>query len=403
MKRGYLSEYFTGVTAKRLSSVEVNPEKSHQHEFNGDEQLKTLFGSVRGVKKVNFPAIFMYFGEDTDRNITEKGNVTWYDARAKSHTRTGRSEYRLYFSDVHVERYAQKGDLLIVARRANGSVVVIVSERNSTIEQQLIYLFQLQVTDKQFYLSDIINESDRQLDYVAKYTLAEIGVEVDDANDSFLNDLLGEFHGYFPATTIFSEYARNTLKNVDPIENPDLALMLYMDREEVLFKTLEKYLVQKKLKTGFKLNVDDFISYSLSVQNRRKMRSGMALENHLSHIFHANGIRFSSNKITENNSRPDFIFPGIKEYRDPGFPKHNLTMLGAKTTCKDRWRQVLTEAKRITNKHLFTLEPGISENQTDEMKSNKLSLVVPESIKTTYNSRQQSWLINLKDFVGIVR
>jgi hypothetical protein len=31
-------------------------------------------------------------------------------------------------------------------------------------------------------------------------------------------------------------------------------------------------------------------------------------------------------------------------------------MLGAKTTCKDRWRQVLTEAIKIPHKHLFTLE-----------------------------------------------
>lgn len=45
------------------------------------------------------------------------------------------------------------------------------------------------------------------------------------------------------------------------------------------------------------------------------------------------------------------------------------TMLGVKSTCKDRWRQVLSEAKRIDNKHLATLEPGISENQTAEMQA----------------------------------
>jgi hypothetical protein len=78
-------------------------------------------------------------------------------------------------------------------------------------------------------------------------------------------------------------------------------------------------------------------------------------------------------------------------------------MLGAKTTCKDRWRQILSEAKRISRKHLFTLEPGISEKQTDQMKSEGLSLVVPESIKPSYNNRQRSWLINLESFIEIVK
>lgn len=36
-------------------------------------------------------------------------------------------------------------------------------------------------------------------------------------------------------------------------------------------------------------------------------------------------------------------------------------MLAAKTSTKDRWRQVLDEAGRIPDKHLFTIAPaGIS-------------------------------------------
>ena len=43
-------------------------------------------------------------------------------------------------------------------------------------------------------------------------------------------------------------------------------------------------------------------------------------------------------------------------------------MLAAKTSCKDRWRQVLAEADRIRTKHLLTLEPAISKIQTAEMR-----------------------------------
>lgn len=44
MKKGFLSEYFEGVVAKRLSAVEANPGKSNQHEFNGVMALKQLLG-----------------------------------------------------------------------------------------------------------------------------------------------------------------------------------------------------------------------------------------------------------------------------------------------------------------------------------------------------------------------
>ena len=58
-------------------------------------------------------------------------------------------------------------------------------------------------------------------------------------------------------------------------------------------------------------------------------------------------------------------------------------MLGSKTTAKDRWRQVLEEADRIKRKHLITLEGAISENQTKEIRSRTLQLVVPKEIPST--------------------
>ena len=78
-------------------------------------------------------------------------------------------------------------------------------------------------------------------------------------------------------------------------------------------------------------------------------------------------------------------------------------MLGAKSTCKDRWRQVLSEAKRIERKHLLTLESSISENQTNEMKDNKLQLVLPLAIHETYSSNQRQWLYSVKMFLDEVK
>src|SRR5690606_2121160 len=121
-------------------------------------------------------------------------------------------------------------------------------------------------------------------------------------------------------------------------------------------------------------DVDGFLSFSLSVQNRRKSRAGQSLENHLEALFGVSGIRFARGAVTENRNKPDFLFPGAAEYHDPMFPAARLTMLASKSTLKDRWRQVLPEAQRIPDKHLFTLEPGISENQTTQMQAERLQL-----------------------------
>jgi len=78
-------------------------------------------------------------------------------------------------------------------------------------------------------------------------------------------------------------------------------------------------------------------------------------------------------------------------------------MLGAKATCKDRWRQVLVEASRIPNKHLCTLEAGISTQQTDEMQEEKITLVVPASLHATYTGRQLKQMLSITEFVQLVR
>lgn len=77
-------------------------------------------------------------------------------------------------------------------------------------------------------------------------------------------------------------------------------------------------------------------------------------------------------------------------------------MLGAKSTCKDRWRQVLAEADRIKGKHLLTLEAAISVHQTDEMASKNLQLVVPKSIHKTYTIQQQEWLMDVNSFIRLL-
>ena len=78
-------------------------------------------------------------------------------------------------------------------------------------------------------------------------------------------------------------------------------------------------------------------------------------------------------------------------------------MLAAKTTCKDRWRQVLQEAPRIERKHLCTLEPAISTAQLTEMADHLLTLVAPMAVLESYSVPSGYEVLSLADFIQLVR
>lgn len=415
MKSGYLSEYFEGVAAKRLSAVEADLLTSHQHEFQGVESLTAILGEPTG--KVPFAAKVIYLTDDDDQPLVEDATFTWYDVRAgeraRGGTRTGRMrwEYRLYFPTTNVSLNATVGDLLVIAKRRDGGLLVIVAENGSSISRQVQWLFGFaDLAHPGFSIkSELETEQDR-IEFASRFILESIGVVVETSAETYLDVMLEKFKRKFPSTREFSAYARSTLNDVDPREEPDLVLMTWMEREEILFRTLERHLIADRLSTGFTgeasagiADVDGFLSFSLSVQNRRKSRVGLALENHLEILFAENNLRYKRTAITENRAKPDFLFPGVVEYHDPDFDALKLSMLGVKSTCKDRWRQVLAEADRIADKHLLTLETAISPQQTDEMAAKRLQLVLPRSLHQTYTNAQQQWLMDLTGFMELVR
>ena len=156
--------------------------------------------------------------------------------------------------------------------------------------------------------------------------------------------------------------------------------------------------------SGFSADkVEEFIAFSLSVQNRRKSRVGHALENHIEQIFKTLGVQHARGAYTEGKSKPDFLFPDGTAYKNEHFPAASLHMLAVKSTCKDRWRQALAEAKRIERKHLLTLESPISTTQTDEMKEQQLQLVVPRGLHAAFRPDQQAWLMDFAGFIAEVK
>lgn len=395
VKHGFLADYFEGFGYKILKPVEIDPEVSHEHEFNGIDQFKGLFGS----NKQKLPCRVIYLSDDEDEIIEDIVTLTWYDARENHPKRT---EFRLYYTESDCFTKANPDDLMVICKnKGDVSVTMFITKNGDTISNQLEWLFGISDDSATTEGKAKTLEKDVGLDYFSNIILEKVGITLEQPDDAILDKILEKFPDGFPKTVEFSDFARSMVEDVEIKDNVDKALIEWLDYEEYLFRVYEKYIVEKKLQSGFD-DVNDFIGFSLSVQNRRKSRAGHALENHLKYIFESLEIKYSHNKVTENKVRPDFIFPGIEEYHDDSFSSVFLTMLGVKKTCKDRWRQVLTEAKRVERKHLLTLEPRISQHQTDEMIGHKLQLVVPEKIKITFNPEQQKWLLTLEDFTGLV-
>ena len=404
MRREHLSHLFTGVVAKRLAAVEAEPVTSNQHEFNGTTALKQLLGAER-IERM--PARFIWLGGENE-GMSADGFLTWYDARERHPTR---SEWRLYFPSNDVMDLASEGDLLLIARRPDGSLLVVVAPAESSIERGLFWLFGVGDDVGQRFLFEDIEGGDRELDFAARFILDELGIETEEPEENRIDELVaaivGDGHFEFPTTRFVSELARDNAEAPDPRDDPDAALLAWLEFEEALFRRLERAYLGTRIRAGFledgEPDVDSFVSTALSVLNRRKSRMGLSLENHIEATVQAWGLRYERGAQTEGKSKPDFLFPGAAEYHDQSFDAGLLAMLGVKSTLKDRWRQVLAEAARIGEKHLLTLQPGISDNQMTEMQRHQLRLVVPVALHGAYGPAATGWLMPFREFLGLVR
>jgi len=399
MNKGHLSDYFEGVGVKTLSAVDSQPKSSNQHEIGTTREMRAFLGT----EKAKFTVRYIWLGDEQE-TIVDDGWATHYD------TREGKpraAEYRFYYPSNAVTEIMSAGDTLFLAKCTDGSILFIVVPQDSTIQNQLLWLFGIEDQPKlQFTVQNFEEDEGAQLDFISRLILDEIGIEYEDPEANTLDAIIDRYDLAFPATAEFSDLARLTLPDIDARDDADIALMAWLNHEEAMFRRLEKRIVAERITQGFmdngEVDVDGFIKFSLGVQNRRKSRMGHSFENHLKAIFDAYELRYASQVITEKGKKPDFVFPGKAEYFDEAFSVELLTTLAAKSTCKDRWPQILPEAERIPQKHLITLEPGISASQTDTMRDSGVQLIVPSGIHSSYTEAQREWLWSTGDFLKLV-
>lgn len=223
--------------------------------------------------------------------------------------------------------------------------------------------------------------------------------------DTFISSLTEDF----PASGAMSAAARFIQDKIYnhaeyALTNPDRKLLDWTAMEYKLFRAIEQARYGDVIANGFS-SVEEFINTANAVLNRRKSRAGKSLEHHLSAIFTKNRLLFKEQAVTEGNKKPDFIFPSQEAYHDLAFPADRLASLAAKTTCKDRWRQIINEADRLRGrpKYLCTLQQGISSAQMDEMQEENVILVVPRPYISSYPADRRERIWTVAKFVNYIR
>ena len=318
-------------------------------------------------------------------------DVTWQDGRV-THSCVHwygqkKNEYRLtrFGRDFPFRTVDNVGDLLVLIPENYERFSAFVLDSESDIEE-IEAALGLRLTDEW-----------------AAYRQGEPQVETEeDCVDKRFRQFVQGLEK-FPAGAVFSTQTRDALlaciRGFDALV-PDDLLMRCMESEYALFRLAERQICQKDIIRIFK-DVDDFLATASSIMNRRKARAGRSLENHVEYILQRANIPHVMRP--DIDGKPDIIIPSVAAYRDADYPLKKLLIVGVKTTCKDRWRQILNEAKRIPEKHILTIQQGISGNQLREMHAAKVKLVVPEKLHKQYPTDTPITLLNLEGFVQSVK
>jgi len=359
--------------AKFISRNEVGETGGHQCGFYLPVNAWELFTQQPPVKGINNKDIVEVTWQD---GRLTKSAVTWYGRKT-------RHEYRL-------TRFGK--DFPFLTSDSVGSFLVLVPEDHK--------IFRAYVLDSDEDIEAVQSALDLQI--LTTWGVYEKGrLPVIETEDQCIDRHFRSFVERltkFPKSSTLSEATRAAVD--DCIEqfvtrSLDYQLIKWIDLEYHLFRMLERKVCQEQVTQLFK-DIDDFLQTAASIMNRRKSRAGFSLENHVEYLLGKSSIPFDSQPDVDG--KPDFLIPGAAAYRNFEYAENRIIALGVKTTCKDRWRQVLNEATRVKRKHILTLQPGVSRNQLVEMKKANVCLVVPEKLQSEYPTDTGIELLTIDQF-----
>jgi len=344
-------------------------------------EMYTPHGPVKGQNDKHAVSILWQDGRTTESVIT------WYGA--------AKHEYRLtrFGKDFPYLNEDMVGDLLVLIAKSPDQFLAYVLDYDEDIEE-----IQSALGVETFESWGVYRDG------VAQKLETKVESE-DECIDRQIREFSSKLSG-FPTGEIFSAETRRIL--AECIKQfmeltPDEILMRSYQTEYQIFQSVERQVCQNDVSGRLFKDIDDFIHTAASIMNRRKARAGRSFENHVEHLLTRARIPHKMRPSLGADGRPDIVIPDEKAYFDKAWPDEKLFIVGLKTTCKDRWRQVLHEGLRIRAKHIFTLQQGISGAQLQEMHTAGVSLVVPQSLHKSFPKGSAISLLNVEAFIQDVK
>jgi type II restriction enzyme len=361
---------------KFLSPNDVGLTASHQEGFYlpiGAHRMYTPHPPANGVNNEEEVEVLWQDGTVTKSRIKWYGKGTRHEYRL---TRFGK-EFPFHNADV-------VGDLWVLVPKDHWHFEAFLLDRDEDIQELLAAL---------------------GVEPFARWGVYQEGAPQFENETVCLERLFRKFVDpllTFPTGDAFSAATREFVNQCDRKMRsaaPDYTLLRWMEAEYALFRMAERQICQPDIARTFE-DVDAFLETAARIMNRRKARAGRSLENHVDHVLTAAGIPHQMRQ--QLDGKPDVIIPNAAAYLDESYPVEKLRVIGIKTTCKDRWRQVLNEAKRVPRKHILTMQPGISANQLTEMNEAGVTLIVPEKLHKDYPDHPIR-LLTLDEFITDTR
>src|SRR5690606_7934413 len=126
----------------------------------------------------------------------EEGFLTWYDARQRARLERGvmRWEYRLYFPTNQVSQCANAGDVLVIAKRPDNTLLSIVAEAGTTISQQVLWLFGVSdLSHPGFSVRDELETEQDRIEFASRFILESLGIAVEVSENTYLDEMIDSF------------------------------------------------------------------------------------------------------------------------------------------------------------------------------------------------------------------
>lgn len=369
------------IALKRLSAVEIDPERSNQHEFHASrlrQELELPATRITGMLSC------LIFGADDTAPALDEAAFTLYDAREGNVTRS--SEWHLYYYSRLIPELSRPGDLLVLYRH-EGGLRAVVARAGSKVESDILEVLRLgdSAIRQQFSFLDAPTPDDREAREVASQLT--LTLESPPPYQVSEHALFGRAirEGAVPTSHEMAVAAVEIVARRGGIPtDPDGYLSAALTAETDLYYGIESevHLARLSELLAKAPSVTDVIDFAMTVQQARRSRRGQSLQNHFAAVLDLEQIPHTAQCATETGETPDFIVPGCRQYHDETFSAGSLRMVACKSTARDRWRQVLNEAARIPKKYLLTLDPELTSATIDAMDMAGIKAFVPRSILT---------------------